>query len=60
MAVQRDWSLILGHEPGLLTLVLIAGCLGLALIEIISVVRRGAAGKRRGLIAAAPLASSMV
>lgn len=50
--MQREWSLIVGHEPGLLTVLLIAGCLALVLVEIAGVVRRGGAGKRRGLVVA--------
>jgi hypothetical protein len=50
--MQREWSLILGHEPGLLTTLLITGCLALVLVEIASVIRRGTSGKRRALVAA--------
>jgi hypothetical protein len=49
--MQREWSLILGHEPGLLTILLIAACLALAVFELVGVVRR-ASSKRRGLLAA--------
>jgi hypothetical protein len=49
--MQREWSLILGHEPEPLTLVLIAACLALALLEIGSVVRRKSGStRRRGLV----------
>lgn len=51
--MQREWSLILGHEPGLLTMLLIAGCLAIVLIEIVSVLRRGSSGRRRGFVFAA-------
>jgi hypothetical protein len=47
----REWSLIAGHEPSWLTIVLIAACMGVALVEIAIAARRGA-GKRRGVGAA--------
>jgi uncharacterized membrane protein len=48
--MDRDWSLIVGHEPGLLGLILIAACVGLALLDVIALVRRppSAAMGRRG------------
>ena len=47
----REWSLIAGHEPSWPTLVLIAVCLGLAIVELASAMRR-LAGKRRTVLAA--------
>jgi uncharacterized membrane protein len=38
--MDRDWSLIVGHEPGLLGGVLIFGCVGLALLDVLALVRR--------------------
>ncbi|MFV8753732.1 hypothetical protein ACNOYE_24560 [Nannocystaceae bacterium ST9] len=48
--MDRDWSLIVGHQPGVLGLVLIAACVGLALLDVLSLVRRPppAALGRRG------------
>jgi hypothetical protein len=60
--MQREWSLIIGHEPGLLTTLLIAGCLALVLVEIAGVVRRGGSGtrSRRGGLLLASIALRLV
>ncbi|PRQ10209.1 hypothetical protein [Enhygromyxa salina] len=41
--MQREWSLTIGHEPGLLAWLLVIACVGLALVELVGVVRRGLA-----------------
>lgn len=46
----QEWSLIAGHEPSLPTILLIAACLGLALVEIASAAQR-MASKRRSVVA---------
>jgi hypothetical protein len=44
--MSSDWSLIVGHEPGVLGVVLIVACVGLALVELAAAVRRGLAETR--------------
>ena len=48
--MDRDWSLIVGHQPGWLGLILIVACVGLALLDVFALVRRppSAAQGRRG------------
>ncbi len=48
--MDNDWSLIVGHEPGVLALVLIGLCVGLALLDVVGLIRRpppGALGRAR-------------